>query len=67
MEAEKKFKQVGAAHAILSDPAKRQKYDAGASQSFLLYSLYAACWACGLCRLISCALGLADRLFICLE
>lgn len=29
VEAEKKFKQVGAAHAILSDPSKRQKYDAG--------------------------------------
>lgn len=28
-ENEKKFKLVGQAHAILSDPAKRQKYDAG--------------------------------------
>lgn len=33
-DAEKKFKQVGAAHAILSDPAKRQKYDAGEQLSY---------------------------------
>jgi preprotein translocase subunit Sec63 len=28
-EAEAKFKLLGAAHAVLSDPDKRQKYDAG--------------------------------------
>ncbi len=44
-EAEKKFKQVGAAHAILSDPAKRQKYDQGAQDTLL------GRYCCGGCTL----------------
>ena len=46
-ENEKKFKLVGQAHAILSDPAKRQKYDAGTGGTHTIWSymllLYVVC------------------------
>lgn len=38
-EAEGKFKLLGAAHAVLSDPDKRQKYDAGKDYTCIIYDM----------------------------
>ncbi|KAK9836016.1 hypothetical protein WJX81_006398 [Elliptochloris bilobata] len=42
-EAERKFKQVGAAVAILSDASKRQRYDAGWSEEEIEQGCQAGC------------------------